>query len=171
MRRWRMRGFLHRARPRPDTGLMHPPTQRMSPRRGNRRGPLPGYARPTLFWRACRDVVGKGWAGGSSEPGGTEREPGIPVRVGLDGEHLVQLDLVALERQPRPGHVEPPDLRGALTHLAHALVPVGLEVLAPALEGQRVVLAEVLLVAHLEPEVLDLGDDPAGAGQLAVGEH
>ena len=44
------------------------------------------------------------------------------------------------------------------------------EVAAPLGQGQRVVLAQVLLVQHLEADVLHLGDDPAGAGELTVGE-
>ena len=43
--------------------------------------------------------------------------------------------------------------------------------LAPVAQRQRVVLAQVFLVQHLEPDVLDLGDDPSGAGQLPVREH
>ena len=96
--------------------------------------------------------------------------PRSPRGVRLDREHLVQLDLVGLEAHPRAGHVQAPDPRGALADLGDALVPVVGEVLAPAGQRHRVVLAQVLLVAHLETGVLDLGDDPAGAGQLAVGE-
>ena len=82
----------------------------------------------------------------------------------------MELDLVALEADPRAGHVEAPHPGGALADLGDARVPVVDEVLAPAGQRLGVVDAEVLLVLHLEAGVLDLGDDLAGADQLAVGE-
>ena len=51
------------------------------------------------------------------------------------------------------------------------LVPVLDQVPAPVAQRQRVVVAQVLLVQHLQADVLDLGDDAAGTGQLPVGEH
>ena len=42
---------------------------------------------------------------------------------------------------------------------------------APVAQRHRVVVAEVFLVQHFEPDVLNLGDDPPGAGELAVGEY
>lgn len=88
----------------------------------------------------------------------------------LDGEDLVQLNDVAFEAQSRPGHVETPDTCGAFTDLGDAGIPVVDEVLAPSGEGECVVLAQILLVPHLESDVLDFGDDASGAGEFAVGE-
>ena len=82
----------------------------------------------------------------------------------------MQLDPTALEAQPRPGHVHAPDAGRRLAHLLDAGVPVLLEVAAPLGEGERVVLAEVLLVADLEARVLGGSDDRPGADQLAVQE-
>ena len=63
---------------------------------------------------------------GSWRPSGTSAAAGSRRRpvVGLDREHLVQLDLVALEAEPRAGHVEAPDPRRALADLGDAGVPV-----------------------------------------------
>ena len=83
----------------------------------------------------------------------------------------MQLDDVALEPEPRAGHVEPPHPGRALADLGHRLVPVRVEVGAPAGQGHRVVLAQVLLVPHLEPGVVDEGEQVARSFQLAVGEH
>ena len=44
------------------------------------------------------------------------------------------------------------------------------EVAAPVPQCQRIVVAQVLLVHHLQADVLHLGDDPAGTGELPVGE-
>ena len=54
--------------------------------------------------------------------------------------------------------------------LFDGFVPVLDEVAAPVAQRQRVVVAQVLLVHHLEPDVLGLGDDAARAGELPVGE-
>ena len=56
------------------------------------------------------------------------------------------------------------------TGLGDGLVPVVLEVLAPVLEGQRIVLAQVLGVADLEPGVLHCCHDGADLLQLTVGK-
>ena len=64
----------------------------------------------------------------------------------------------------------PQTRRGSLADLGDAGVPVVDEVLAPSGERQCVVLAQVLLVAHLETDVLDLGDDATRTGELPVGE-
>src|SRR5689334_18665387 len=86
--------------------------------------------------------------------GGAQRHARPPVAVELDAEHLVELDPVELEAEPGPGHVEPPDPRRALADLGDRLVPVVVEVAASAGERLGVVLAEVLLVAYLEPGVV-----------------
>lgn len=44
------------------------------------------------------------------------------------------------------------------------------EVGAPLLERQCVVVAQVLLVQHLQPDVLYLGDNPPRSGQLSIRE-
>src|SRR5262245_8154187 len=64
-----------------------------------------------------------------------QREVVVPLVVGPHREHVVELDLVALEPQPRAGHVQAPDPRGALADLGDARVPVLLEVAAPARQG------------------------------------
>src|SRR3954452_13077039 len=45
---------------------------------------------------------------GSGQPRGSERETAPAAGIGLAGQHLVQLDLVDLEPQPRAGHVQAP---------------------------------------------------------------
>src|SRR4051795_9970087 len=74
---------------------------------------LPAFGRPTKHAKPLR----KSGTSRSAQPGRAEREVGVPFRVRLDREHLVQLDLVALERQPGAGHVEAPSLGGALAGL------------------------------------------------------
>ena len=54
----------------------------------------------------------------------------------------------------RPGRRPDPGRRQA--DLLHGLVPVGVEVVAPGVQGLGVVLAQVLLVPHLEPGALEL---------------
>jgi hypothetical protein len=66
----------------------------------------------------------------------------------------MQLDLVALETEPRAGHVEPPDPRGAVAYLGHRLVPVRLEIGAPAGQCSGVMLAQVLRMPYLEAGVV-----------------
>src|SRR3990170_2167322 len=107
----------------------------------------------------------------SGDPVGAQRETADPVLVGPCCQHLVQLDLVALETHPGSGHVEAPDPCGPLADLRYALIPVLLEVGPPPGQRLGVVDPEVLLVLHLEAGVLGLGDDLPGAGQLAVREH
>ena len=72
--------------------------------------------------------------------------------------------------EPRPGEVERPDLGGARGRPRGRLVPVVAEVAAPVAAGHGVVLAQVLLVPHLEALVLHDRHHRARAGQLAVGE-
>jgi hypothetical protein len=71
-----------------------------------------------------------------------------------DAEHLVQLDVVGVEAEPRARHVQPPDAGGALADLLDRLVPVRVQVRAPGGQGLRVVLAQVLLVPDLEARVV-----------------
>ena len=54
---------------------------------------------------------------------------------------------------------------------ATAAIPVLDQVAAPVAQGHRVVMPEVLRVQNFEPNVLDLGGDASGAGQLSVREH
>jgi hypothetical protein len=93
------------------------------------------------------------------------------VRVQLDRQHLVQLNDVRFEAQSRPGHVQAPHLGGRQADLLDRLVLVFVEDAAPVAQRQYVVVAQVLLVDHLEADVRCLGDDAAGASQLPVGEH
>src|SRR5260221_359504 len=103
-------------------------------------------------------------------PVGAERNAGPAGGAQLDPENLVQLDLVAVEPQPRPGHIEPPDPGGSLTDLGNGLLPVLVKVGAPGGKGERVVLPQVLRVPDLEAGIVQVGDQVSGAFQLAVGE-
>src|SRR5215213_5844720 len=87
--------------------------------------------------------------------------PTAALLVRLHSQHLVQLDDVALEPQPRSRHVETPDPRGALPDLGDRLVPVLDEVGAPVPKGQRIVRPQVLLVEHFQAGILSFGDDSA----------
>ena len=91
--------------------------------------------------------------------------------VQFDRQNLVQLNHIRLEAKPRPGHVQAPHLGGGKPDLGDRLVPVLDEVGAPVPQRHRVVLPQVLLVHHLQADVLGLGDDATRAGELAVGEH
>ena len=106
-----------------------------------------------LVWDGLSSVAvrGTGELTGSAAPPRAQRQPAGPVVVRPHRQHLVQLDLVALEPESRAGHVQAPDPRRALAHLGDALVPVVDEVAAPLGEGQRVVLAQVLLVETSSP--------------------
>src|SRR5882757_6371984 len=108
---------------------------------------------------------------GQRLPVGPQRHPGLALGTQPDTEHLVQLDDVVVEPEPRSGHVEAPHPGGALANLGYRLVPVRVEIGAPGGQGHRVVLAQVLLVTHLEPGVVDEGDQVARSFQLPVGEH
>ena len=74
--------------------------------------------------------------------------------VGLDRQHLVQLDPAPLEGEPRSGHVQAPHLRGGKPDLGDRVIPVLDEVGAPVAQRHRVVGAQVLLVQHLEAGIL-----------------
>ena len=104
-------------------------------------------------------------------PVGPQRHARRPVLAEPHAEDLVQLDLVALEAEPRPGHVQPPDPGRALADLGDRLVPVLVQVRAPAGQRLGVVLAQVLLVPDLEARVVHQRDQVAGRLELAVGEH
>ncbi len=107
----------------------------------------------------------------SGVPPRPQRQPAVvAVVVELDRQNLVQLNDIGLEAQSRARHVESPHLGGGQPDLLDGLVPVLDEVAAPVAQRQRVVVAQVLLVHHLEADVLRLGDDPARSGQLTVGE-
>src|SRR6476646_8058017 len=107
----------------------------------------------------------------SGRPPRPKRQSAVmAVRVQLDGQNLVQLNDIGLEAQSRPRHVEAPYLCGRQSDLLDRLVPMVDEIAAPVAQRQRVMVAEVLLVNHLEADVLRLSDDPAGAGELPIGE-
>ena len=112
-------------------------------------------------------------APGQTEPqSGRSGKSAAPSASQLDRQHLVQLDLRCARsragnrpcRGPRPARWprrprrrrRPSCCPGSRTRRRRV---------------QRVVLAQVLLVPHLEAAgVLHRADDPAGPGQLAVGE-
>lgn len=97
----------------------------------------------------------------SIPPPWPQRNGGVAARLGFDGEYLMQLNLVAFEAQSGRGHIKAPHLRGSLTDLRHAGIPIGLEVGAPVAKRQTVVLAKVLGVSDFETDVLHVGDDAA----------
>ncbi len=81
-------------------------------------------------------------------------------------------DATILEADGRAGHVEPPDLGPRHADQSTARSQSRLEVGDPAAQRARVVLAERLDVAHLEPGALHRQHHGvAHVDQLAVGEH
>jgi hypothetical protein len=86
-------------------------------------------------------------------------------------QHLVQLDVVAVEAEPRARHVQPPHPAVPWPTSCDRLVPVRVQVGAPGGQGLGVVLAQVLLVPDLEAGVVHERDQVAGSLELAVGEH
>ena len=94
----------------------------------------------------------------------------VAVRIQLDRQNLVQLNDIRLKAQSRARHVQAPHLGGGQPDLFDRLVPVFDEVAAPVAQRQRVVVAKVLLVYDFQADVLRLGDDAAGAGELPVRE-
>src|SRR5689334_23647015 len=79
--------------------------------------------------------------------------------TGLHGEDLVDSEPVRPEGQGRAGHVEAPDPYPARTRQPDRPVPLVLEVGDPGAQGVRVVLAQRLHVADLEPGRLQRVDD------------
>src|SRR5580698_7893689 len=104
-------------------------------------------------------------------PVGPQRHAGPAIRAELDAEDLMQLDLVALEAEPRPGHVQPPHTGRSLADFGHCLVPVVVQVGAPGGQRLGVVLAQVLLVPDLKAAVVHQGQQVTGTLELAVREH
>ncbi len=97
--------------------------------------------------------------------------PLAPVGGGR-GQHLVDLVVVVLEAHGGGRHVEAPHTGAAGADLVDRRVPVrprGSRTQHRKVE--RVVLAQALHVAGLEPGALDRGHDVADLVQLAVGEH
>src|ERR1035441_3326785 len=139
-------------------------------RRWTWRSWLPGATGGQPGPRPVRDR-GRARAGRRRLPVGPQRHPGHPARTELDAKNLMQLDLVALETEPRAGHVEPPDPRGTVAHLGNRLVPVRVQVGAPPRQGLGVVLAQVLRMPHLEARVVHQRHQIARPLQLPVGEH
>src|SRR6266446_2673349 len=125
---------------------------------------------PWVRYSTTRGSAGTESAGGHWLPVGAEGHAGLAVGGQLDAQYLVQLDLVAVEPQPRPGHIEPPDPGGSLTDLGNGLLPVLVKVGAPGGKSARVVLPQILRVPDLEAGIVQLGDQVSGAFQLAVGE-
>src|SRR5271165_371385 len=82
----------------------------------------------------------------------------------------MNLDAVQIEAYARDGHIQAPHAGAALADLADRLLPVALQVLTPLAQRHRVVLAQVLLVAHLEAVVVHRADDGAEALEFPVGE-
>src|SRR5690606_32768760 len=123
-------------------------------------GPVPGGTGP----------VGA-YGDGASVPGaGAQRQPGRPGLRRLHREDLVDADAVLLEGGRGGGQVEPPDAGPARAGQTGGAVPVRLQVLHPAAQGERVVLADRLHVAHLEPGALQQAHGGADGGEFAVGE-
>ena len=69
-----------------------------------------------------------------------------------------------------PGHVQPPHPGRALADLGDRLGPVRVQVGGPGGQRLGVVLAQVLLVPHLEAGVVHVRDQVAGSLEFPVGE-
>src|SRR5919106_4577824 len=82
----------------------------------------------------------------------------------------MDLDAADLERDARQRHVQTPRARPPLAHLRDGAVPAPLEVAAPLTERPRVVLAQVLAVAHLEAVIVHRADHRARTLELTVGK-
>ena len=129
-------------------------------------GPAGRADRPLPLASAGRSVEDDHVAGVTS---GDAEAPPIPDRaqvharsapVQLHAEHLVDRGaaVVEVDRAGRPGRAARCGPGPAPTR-RDGLVPVGLEVGHPGPQGERVVLAQVLDVADLEADRLQLGDD------------
>ncbi len=101
---------------------------------------------------------------------GPQRHSGPAVLRCPYGQHLVDADAVVLEGEGAGGHVQPPHPGPPRPGEPHRAWPLGLQVGHPPAQGETVVLAEGLHVAHLEPGALELGDGRAEGRELAVGE-
>ena len=92
---------------------------------------------------ACRPIETE-----SGLPPLAQRVP-LAVRVAhairLDSQELVNLDAVELEVQSAGGHVHTPYLGAFKADLLDRVVPMLGEVLVPVMQGERIVLAQVLL--------------------------
>ena len=83
----------------------------------------------------------------------------------------MQLDAPLGEAQARSGQVQTPHSGPAFAHLGHRFVPVVVEVGSPGRARAGVMLPEVLLVANLEPVILEGRHDGADRLQFAIGKH
>ena len=110
---------------------------------------------------------------GRYRPSSSRRVRGMSARpsaCGPDAEHLVDARAALLEVHRGRRHVEQPHPGPARADEADRLVPARLEVGDPGPQGERVVLAERLDVAHLEPGRLHRRHRLAHLHELAVGE-
>src|SRR5262249_29142089 len=101
-----------------------------------------------------------GRGGGAEPPSASARTPWVWLAWGRVGSNP----------QPRHCHAQAPRAGAALTDLGHRAPPVALQVGAPLPERERVVLAQALLVADLQPVIVHRADHRARALQLAVGK-
>ena len=85
-------------------------------------------------------------------------------------QDLVDAQLAGFETQRRAQHVEPPHALALGSDLGEGVVAVGGQVRQPVAQGQRVVVAQRLNVAHLEAGGLDDAENVARRMQLAVGK-
>ena len=82
----------------------------------------------------------------------------------------MQLNGVQIESQSRRRHVQAPDPCRAQARFGNRLIPVRFQVVAPVLEGECVVLAEVLLVPDLEARIVHRAHDVPRPRELAIGK-
>ena len=75
--------------------------------------------------------------------------------VWLGGQELVNLNAVELEVQGAGGHIHAPHLGALESDLLDRVIPVLGEILVPVMQGERVMLAQVLLVHHVETGVMN----------------
>ena len=67
----------------------------------------------------------------------------------------MHLNVVHLEIERATGHIEPPQTGLRLTDELDGVIPMRHQILVPTVQRECIVLAEVLLIDHLEARVLD----------------
>src|ERR1022692_4204932 len=143
---------------------------------GTRRRAIPGSTavRPSIWLspspKATARPTERLSGPGQRFPVGAQRHAGLAGSFEPDAEYLVQLDLIPLETEPRACHVQPPDPRRGRPDLGDRLAPVRVQVGAPAGQGHRVVLAQILLMPDLETRVVHPRDQVAGTFEFTVRE-
>ena len=88
-------------------------------------------------------------------PGGSQRHPdGSGTLVGLEGEHLVYVQLIPGEAHRRAGQIKTPDSCLSLRGEGNDFVPVPLEVGRSTAGGRDVMVTQALHVAYIEARLV-----------------